>query len=254
MNSLNKPMVKAFGYARKSPDEKEDTETSINNQIFLFKNVSKEKGFELVKIFVDKNVSGSDRQRKEFLKMIDEIKHSDVGVILVKDQDRFARDSAFFYDTLQDLEIRDKKVYSIMKNKFLSYEDLGDVITSVVDAYYITTQRKKTELLFNQKKELGLPPISAPFGYKNKNKKWVISKVQSEKVKVVIDDYKNNVSYKITTQRLRISPIQYYRILKNYHNGIYSGYVYYIKKIKDANKNIVRTEEVKYRGNHTPII
>lgn len=248
-------MVNVLGYARKSPDEKEDIKTSIINQVSLIEKTCKEKGWKLLDTYIDKSASGGDRSRTQFNKMIKRaIEDPAINIIVVKEQDRFARDSAFFTDTLRDLEIREKRVFSVIKNKFLSYEDLGDVVTSVVDAHYIITQRKKSNLLFNQKKESGLPPIKAPFGYINKNKKWLPHRKKSEIVKEICKDKISGVNFKETISRLKITSPLYYRVLRNAQKGLYSGYVVYVQKIRDSQKNIIKEQEIKYKGSHEKII
>lgn len=253
-------IVYAFGYARKSPDDKKNTETSITNQVQLIESFCKKNDYTLIEVYIDNNISGGDRNRKYFSKMIKEAiafkkdNPDDIVYILVKEQDRFARDSAYFSDTLRDLDIRGIQVFSIIKNNFISYDDLGDVVTSVVDAHYIYSQRKKSKVLFEQKKEQGLPPIKAPFGYINKNKKWVLHRKNSSIVIEVCSDYINNVNYKKTIERLKINRSLYYRIISNIIKGIYNGYVVYLNKIRDSNKVVVRIEEVKYLGSHEPII
>jgi len=163
-------IYRVWGYARKSPDDKENTESSINNQKNLYEKFLNENSVESAGIWIDKNVSGSDRYRKGFSEVLNEIivykeKNEDVVCILwVKHQDRFARDSSFFGDTLKDLEARNIKVYSSMKGGFLSSDDLGDSVTALMDAHYIRTQEKKARILQEQKRELGLPSFNAPFG------------------------------------------------------------------------------------------
>ena len=247
-------MQKVYGYVRKSPDDKEDTESSISNQIKLIEKTCKEKEWFLVKIFQDKNVTGSDRYRKEFTEMMTEIFSSPINIIIVKDQDRFCRDSSFFKDTLQDLDVREKRVYSIMKHGFLSHEDLGDNVKALFDSQYIIEQRKKADVFFNQKKEDGLPPIPAPFGYKNKNKNWVADKKKAKIIIEVLQDYVDKVNLKETIKRLKINKSLRFRIIKNAQKGLYSGFVVYERKYKDSNKKIVRVEEVKYKGKHQNLI
>jgi DNA invertase Pin-like site-specific DNA recombinase len=249
--------IKSFGYVRKSPDEKEGTESSIFNQTKLIEEYAKNNNFELIEIFIDKNISGSDRTRKAFNDMISRAIHGEAQLIIIKDQDRFARDTAFFSDTLTDLEAYGVKVFSIIKNDYISAEDLGDMVTSVVDADFVRRARAKTKISFEQKKNEGLPPFIAPFGYKfskTKPKIWIFDKKNAEIVKIVCCDVISGVNYKETIEKSKINKSLYYRILKNASAGIYSGYIVYQKKIKASNKTIVRFEEIKYKGIHKPII
>lgn len=264
-------IIKVFGYARKSPDDKDDTRTSIENQIKLIKRTAEENSWNLIKIFVDESVSGSDRDRKEFVKMISELYPSDVEILLVKEQDRFARDSSFFRDTLVDFEAYKKKLYSCMRNKFISHDDLGDMVHAMIDDNYVLDQRKKALVSLNQKKDECKPIGNPIFGYKYNYKfnpngdkvpinktleinEWIKIKKDAEIVLGVLSEYTQSVDYKATMQKYKINKSKYYRIINNAKNGLYSGFIAYQRKIKDSNKNIVRVEEIKYKGNHDPII
>jgi len=264
--------IKGFFYARKSPDDKEDTKTSIDNQVSLGIKRFEENDWELVKIFIDENISGSDRNRPEFVKMMNEIySSSEVNIIGVKEQDRFCRDPAFFMDTLSNMGIRGKKLYSCMQSKFLSDEDLGDSVKALLDGDYIKQQRKKADVLLSQKKDAGKPTFRPPFGYmanfkfnsrgekvsldKSKNVyDWIISEKEAIMVSGVVWDYLNSISYRATLLKYHIPKAKYYRIIKNSCNGLYSGFIYYIRKFKDPDKKIVRTEEILYPSDHPKII
>ena len=258
-------MIKVVGYTRKSPDEKEKTDVSLKNQEDLIEKLCEEKEWELEQIYSDKNISGSDRQRKGFLEMLNYVKtKKHIEIVVVKDQDRFARDSSFFSDTLTDLDAYGIKVFSILKNKFLSHEDLGDMVTSLVDAHFIVSQKKKAKALYEQKKEKGLPSFVPPFGYKKKSNwssksmrgtgKWILFPKQAEIVRDVCKSFLNGENFKITLNRLKINKSLYYRIIKTARNGVYNGWIFYIHKITDSQKKIVRTEEIKYQGQHDLIL
>lgn len=248
-------MIKVYGYIRKSPDEKEKTMVSLENQKNLIIKTCKEKDWDLVEVFSDKDITGSDRYRKGFIEMMSKIFNNNVEIIVVKDQDRFCRDSSFFKDTLQDLDVRNKRVYSIMKNGFLSHEDLGDNVKALMDSQYITDQRKKADVNLKQKFENNLPSIPAPYGYKyNKDKKWIIDKRKADIVNGVLNDLINKVSFKDILKKYKINKSLYYRIIKNAKKGLYNGWITYERKHKDSNKKVVRIEEIRYKGEHKPII
>ena len=73
-------------------------------------------------------------------------------------------------------------------------------------------------------------------------------------VGVVCEDYVKNVSFKETIAKLSISRALYYRIIRNAKNGVYCGFIYYQNKIKDSNNEVVRVEEVRYKGKHDMIV
>lgn len=267
----------AFGYSRKSQDDKESTEVSINNQNESIENTCSSKSWKLIDILSDKDISGSDRNRKSLKTQTDkaiEFKRTNPFkqvYIVVKDSKRFARDSSFFRDTLKNLDVYGVKVFSIMKNSFLDYTDIGDRVMSVVDEQTIIDGIKNAKFTEELKISKGLPCIPSPFGYiynfkyNSERKKipidktkdmtnWIIDPKKSEIVKNVFNDLINKVNFKQTISFNKIDKGNYYRIIKNLKKGIYSGFISYTKKFKDSNKNIVRIENVIYKGSYETII
>lgn len=266
-----------FGYSRKSPDDSEDTDRSINNQEEIIKINCSGRNWKLQQIFSDKNISGSDRNRKGVHDAIQsatiykkENPEKEVYLV-VKDSKRFARDSSWGIDTLKDLNVYGVKVFSIMDNSFLDHTDLGYRIKSNVDEQPIYDGKIHAKTTQELKKNKSLPCIPAPFGYKynwikdSKGSKrpldktqslesWVIDKKDSKIVLNVLNSYVNSVHYKDILKENKISVGKYYRIIKNAKNGLYSGYIYYSKKVKDSKGKVIRTEEVNYKGTYKPII
>jgi len=251
-----------FGYSRKSPDDKEGTEMSLKNQDELIQEKVREWNGSLTEIYTDRNISGGDRNRKGFTDLLSKVKflaeQSDFTkkiVIILKDQDRFARDSSYFRDTLKSLEPRGIKVFSILKNNFLDFNDIGDSVMSIVNEQMIIEGKKKANLLMQQKRDKSLPPIPAPYGYKyNSNKEWVLDKRKAEKVKGVVQKYVENAPFRAILSEFKIDKNAYYRIIKNAGRGLYSGFIVYLRKYKDAEGNVIRVEEISYLGTHEKII
>lgn len=81
-------------YLRISRDDKLDESYSITNQRKLLQKVGREKGFTNFIEFVDDGVSGTNRNRKSFRKMIEQIEQGTAlfSAVIVKDATRFARD------------------------------------------------------------------------------------------------------------------------------------------------------------------
>lgn len=252
--------VYCFGYSRKSPDDIEDTEMSIKNQNELIETICKGKGWNLVRIFSDKNISGSERERKGIIECIKEARHQKVMnpkssvYIIVKDQDRFARDYAFMGDTLKDLEAYGINVFSILKNGFLNSGDLGDIVMSVMNAQMIVESRKKAVLTIDKKIEQKLPCIPAPFGYKYFKKNWIIVPKEADVVRKVIDDYLNEINYKKTLSSNKISRGKYDRIKANAKKGLYNGIISFENKIKGSSSKVIRKEIFKYEGDYEHIL
>jgi DNA invertase Pin-like site-specific DNA recombinase len=249
--------IRVFGYARKSPDAKESTDLSIFNQTKLIEEYCNKSGWELIEIFIDKNISGSDRDRRAFESMFARAISGEVNMIVVKDQDRFARDSSFFRDRLIDLDARKIRVFSITKNGFLSADDLADMVMSIVDDNYIRKCRAKTKLSYESKMNDGLPAFVPPFGYrfsKGNIKNWVISKEESNKVNLIVSDYILGISLKDTMKTLKINKSLYYRVINNAIRGIYNGLIVYFAKRKDSKGTVISKDRVEYTGTYESIL
>lgn len=253
--------VEIFGYSRKSPDDRKNTSVSIQNQNDLIGITCNSNNWNLNSIEEDRDISGGNRSRKGIRKQIEASKefkknNPDTKVyILVKDSKRFARDSTFFKDTIEDLRLSGVKVFSIMKNNFLDPTEISDRIISVVDEQAIFDAKKYSEIGEELKKSKNMPWTPAPFGYRyNKKKEFIVKKVEAKVIRGVLSDYVSKKDYKDIMKDYRLTKGKYYRIIENARKGVYSGFVCYNKKVKDGEGKIVQTEEVKYKGSHEPII
>lgn len=249
-------------YARKSPDDKDKTEQSITNQDKLFNRVSNDKNWKIYKRFYDRNISGGDRSRKGIKDAIECAIYHEIKIIVVKDQDRFARDIGFFQNKLLELQSHGILVFDCMKGGFLSSDDLGDNIKALIGEDYINKSRQRAYINLDDLKEDKRPVGNPPYGYLPKRKlinnkyviiSWKISPKKAEKVKKVIERYKQKYPLKPLLNELRIDKSQYYRIIKSYNQGIYHGYVVYDKKLRNKDKVILRVDKIKYKGNFEPI-
>lgn len=104
-----KNLERAALYLRLSDEDcdkltKEQISESIKNQEIMLRNYAKEQNWEIVGVYSDEDYSGSDRDRPNFNKMINECEKGNVDIVFVKSQARFAR----------DIELIDKYVH----NKF----------------------------------------------------------------------------------------------------------------------------------------
>ena len=81
-------------YLRISRDDGLDESYSIQNQRKLLQKVAKEKGFTKFIEFVDDGVSVTNKDRKDFKRMIGQIEQGTAlfSAVIVKDVSRFARD------------------------------------------------------------------------------------------------------------------------------------------------------------------
>lgn len=89
---------RAVAYCRVST-EKEDQLNSLDAQRVYFQKYMEKNGYEMVHIYADEGITGTKkRNRKEFLRMLEDAKRHAFDVLFVKDVSRFAR------NTLDSLE------------------------------------------------------------------------------------------------------------------------------------------------------
>ena len=89
---------RAAAYCRVSTD-KEDQQNSLETQRSYFQEHMEKNGYELIRIYADEGITGTKkRNRKEFLRMLEDAGEEKFDVLFVKDVARFAR------NTLDSLE------------------------------------------------------------------------------------------------------------------------------------------------------
>lgn len=92
MNQDNKRQHKVAIYCRLSKDDDKSGEsTSITNQKNILKDYVKEKNWLLVDIYIDDGYSGTNFNRPDFQRMLQDIEDKKIDCVLVKDQSRLGR-------------------------------------------------------------------------------------------------------------------------------------------------------------------
>ena len=90
---------------------------SLENQKLFFEKYTAENGIELVEIYADEGISGKQmKNRREFLRMIDEAGSGRFETVLVKDVSRFARNTVDFLSSIRELKRRGVEVFFLSNN------------------------------------------------------------------------------------------------------------------------------------------
>lgn len=195
-------MLKAVGYVRLSKEDfnlgKLDESESIVNQRKFISDYVAEQGWYLQKIYVDEDISGSDRDRPSFNEMILDAYAKKFDIIVVKKQARFAR----------DLELIDKYIltgFSEIGIRFVSILDNIDTqnfssgmrkasqINGLVDQWYLEDLSENIKASFKAKAIRGESISSFPrYGYlKDPEKKGhlIVDPVASKVVVKIFEMY-----------------------------------------------------------------
>ena len=123
--------VKAFGYARLSKDDG-SRYSSIISQQHIIKEFADKNNIELVKIYVDDNISGfiEIEDRPQFNEMLEAIKEGKAQAIIAKDLSRIGRKNGITQMLLDEWKKHDINLLLIqeMGKEFNLLEDDDDLI------------------------------------------------------------------------------------------------------------------------------
>lgn len=253
-------------YTRISEEDKDTPDTTINNQKNYGVSFISNQGWLLdpVKPFyeaINEKSWKPLKERKILNQALEEMKNGDYDVLVVKTWTRFARGRM-----QQDLEFLFKEAGGKVVPVMGSQDEIGKEAESFASGLIIKQNRREAYKLQKQKEQEGLPRGGpAPFGYKygktriKKGTKWITASDGhwhiNEKEAQIIKDIFNMKAQKIhiseISKKHNINRKQIYRILNRKE---YLGHITFIKKIRDPNGNIVRTEQIEYKGIHKPII
>jgi site-specific DNA recombinase len=203
-------LVDAYGYVRLSRDDDKD-QNSLNNQKKILMDYAIKKGYNLISIFEDDNISGMTFDRDGLNDMKEAIEEGKVQVVLVKDLSRLGRHKAYSSLFLEQLRISGVKVVSVTENidSFDENDDLVIGVKQILNEQYAKDISRKVRSAFKQKQKEGLV-IIPPFGYeKNKfTKKVEINQECAEIVKLI---------YKLYIDGLGSKKIAEYLTKNKYH-------------------------------------
>ncbi|MFB0958271.1 MAG: recombinase family protein [Clostridiaceae bacterium] len=83
---------RAGAYLRLSRDDERNGESmSIENQRMILTQYIKEHGWELVSTYIDDGLTGTNFDRPQFQRMIDDVRNGSINCVVVKDLSRFGR-------------------------------------------------------------------------------------------------------------------------------------------------------------------
>lgn len=126
--------IKAFGYARLSKDDG-SRYSSIVSQKQIIKDFAEKNNIDLLKIFVDDNVSGfiEIEDRPQFNEMLEQIKQGKAQAIIAKDLSRIGRKNGITQMLLDEWKKHDINLYLIqeMGKEFNLLKDDDDLIRFV---------------------------------------------------------------------------------------------------------------------------
>ena len=202
-------------------DDLEGDSNSIRNQKMLLKQYADEHRLRNVKFYVDDGYSGSNFDRPDFKRMIDDVDNGRVSTVIVKDMSRFGRDHILvgYYTKyyFMEADVRFIAVYDQVDSELNPDDDIMP-FKNILNEMYAKDCSKKISAVMKAKgnagKHLATHP---PLGYMkapNDKEKWVIDEQGAETVREIfslcIKGYGPTQIARILTERGVDTPVVYF--------------------------------------------
>lgn len=208
-------------YCRVSRDDGTEKESnSITNQKRMLSKYAKTNGFKNIKVYEDDGFTGTNFNRPDMQRLLDDVEMGYVSTIIVKDMSRFGREYLQVgYYTEQYFP--EKEVRFIAVNDGVdSNDDDNDFtpIRNVINELYAKDISRKVRSAHRTRGSLGEPLAQPPYGYmkdpKNK-KKWIIdpeaANVVKDIFKMCLEGKGNETIARILQERQVLIPMAYWQ-------------------------------------------
>ncbi len=167
-------------YCRLSRDDgnKETDSNSIENQKIMLSRYAQEKGFENTRFYVDDGFTGTNFNRPDFKRMMEDVEAGYISTIIVKDMSRFGRnyvevglytESYFPENNIRFIAITDLVDSADGENEIIPFKN-------VMNEMYARDISKKVRSAKRIRGNMGEPLEQPPYGYVKDTinpKKWV---------------------------------------------------------------------------------
>ena len=225
-------MKTAVIYARYSSDNQ--TEQSIEGQLRVCKDYAQRNDILILNTYIDRAMTGTNDNRPDFQKMINDSSNKDFQYIIVYKLDRFSRnkyETAKYKKILKDNGV---KLLSAMEN--IPDTPEGIILESLLEGmaeYYSAELAQKVKRGMNETRLKGnFTGGQIIYGYKVENHKVIIDEEQAEIVRFIYEQYSlgtyvKDIINELTAKRIfnKGKPFArntIYNILKNEkYSGIY---------------------------------
>ena len=177
-------------------DELSGDSNSIVHQKEILSAYAEKRGFENTRFYVDDGYSGTNFNRPDFLRMMEDVNNGLVGTIIVKDMSRFGRDYIMVgYYT--EIMLPQMDIRFIAVNDNVDSENQADndftPFRNIINEWYAKDTSKKIRSVLKAKGNSGKHlSVIPPFGYKkdpNDKEKWIIDEEAAQIVKKIFRMY-----------------------------------------------------------------
>ncbi len=208
-------------YCRLSCDDDLDGDSnSIRNQKMLLQKYADENRLRNVKFYVDDGYSGSNFDRPDFKRMMDDVDNGKISTVIVKDMSRFGRDHILvgYYTKyyLAEADVRFIAIYDQVDSETNPDDDITP-FKNILNEMYAKDCSKKIKAVVRAKGNSGKHIASIPpLGYMKSpedKEKWIIDEKGAEIVreifKLCIQGYGPTQIARILTERGIDTPVVY---------------------------------------------
>ncbi|MBQ3160503.1 MAG: recombinase family protein [Oscillospiraceae bacterium] len=213
-------------YCRLSNDDDLQGESnSITNQKAILKKYADENNFGNTAFYVDDGFSGTNFNRPDFMRMMEDVKSGKISTIITKDLSRFGRDylmtGQYIEMILPDYDVRYIAINDNVDT--LRSENEMMVFKNVFNDWYARDCSKKIKAVFKAKGQSGKPLTSMiPYGYKKSETDKNVWEIDEEAAEVVrrifqlcIDGYGTTQIARILTEDKVLTPTAYAEMKKS---------------------------------------
>lgn len=208
-------------YCRLSCDDDLDGDSnSIRNQKMLLQKYADENRLRNVKFYVDDGYSGSNFDRPDFKRMMDDVDNGRISTVVVKDMSRFGRDHILvgYYTKyyLAEADVRFIAIYDQVDSETNPDDDITP-FKNILNEMYAKDCSKKIKAVVRAKGNSGKHITSIPpLGYRKSpedKEKWIIDEKGAEIVreifKLCMQGYGPTQIARILTERSVDTPVMY---------------------------------------------
>ena len=215
-------------YARFFFDDGIDAESgSIEHQKALLKNYAESNGFTNLSYYADDGYTGTNFNRPDFKRMMNDIRNGLVGAVIVKDMSRLGR-NYLMVGQYVEIEFPKHNIRFIaISDNVDSAKGMNDLlpIHNLMNEWYSRDISKKVRAMVRQKGNSGQHITSKlPYGYYNtpENKQtWLIDEEAAEVVREIFDLY---VHHAMGTKQIALQLQDEKRIGIQYYHKIIKGF------------------------------
>ena len=180
-------------YCRLSCDDDLDGDSnSIRNQKMLLQKYADENRLRNIKFYVDDGYSGSNFDRPDFKRMMDDVDNGKISTVIVKDMSRFGRDHILvgYYTKyyLAEADVRFIAIYDQVDSETNPDDDITP-FKNILNEMYAKDCSKKIKAVVRAKGNSGKHITSIPpLGYMKSpedKEKWIIDEKGAEIVREI---------------------------------------------------------------------